>query len=129
MALSLGFLSLCFGKDFTLSPQSYIGFEVKKFGVKTIKGYFRDFSSKLTLTDKAITALSGEVRIESIFTDSTKRDEHLQEDDFLDSANFPESKFILQSYEPLSDSDDTIKGKVKGTLTLHNVKLTACARI
>lgn len=123
MALSLSFLSLCFGKDFTLSPQSYIGFEVKKFGVKTIKGHFRDFRGKLTLTDKHITALSGEVRIESIFTDSAKRDEHLQEDDFLDSAKFPESKFILQSYEPLSDSDETIKGKVKGTLMLHNVSL------
>lgn len=123
MALSLSFLSLCFGKDFTLSPQSHIGFEVKKFGVKTIKGHFRDFSGKLTLTDKHITALSGEVRIESIFTDSTKRDKHLQEDDFLDSAKFPKSKFILQSYEPLSDSGETIKGKVKGTLTLHNVSL------
>ncbi|BDB65319.1 hypothetical protein T36_1795 [Helicobacter cinaedi] len=63
------------------------------------------------------------MRIESIFTDSTKRDKHLQEDDFLDSAKFPESKFILQSYEPLSHSDDAIKGKVKGTLTLHNVSL------
>lgn len=123
MALSLSFLSLCFGKDFTLSPQSHIGFEVKKFGVKTIKGYFRDFSGKLTLTDKHITALSGEVRIESIFTDSTKRDEHLQEEDFLDSAKFPKSKFILQSYEPSSDSGETIKGKVQGTLTLHNVSL------
>ncbi|WP_237022024.1 YceI family protein [Helicobacter cinaedi] len=88
-----------------------------------MKGHFKDFSGKLTLTDKAITALSGEVRIESIFTDSTKRDKHLQEDDFLDSAKFPESKFILQSYEPLSHSDDAIKGKVKGTLTLHNVSL------
>lgn len=105
MALSLSFLSLCFGKDFTLSPQSHIGFEVKKFGVKTIKGHFRDFSGKLTLTD------------------STKRDEHLQEEDFLDSAKFPKSKFILQSYEPLSDSGETIKGKVQGTLTLHNVNL------
>ena len=123
MALSLSFLSLCFGKDFTRSPQSHIGFEVKKFGVKTIKGHFRDFSGKLTLTDKHITALSGEVRIESIFTDSAKRDKHLQEDDFLDSAKFPKSEFILQSYEPLSDSGDTIKGKVKGTLTLHNVSL------
>ncbi|WP_295738234.1 YceI family protein [uncultured Helicobacter sp.] len=125
MALSLSFLSLCFGKDFTLSPQSYIGFDVKKFGVKTIKGYFKDFSGKLTLTDKHITALSGEMRIESIFTDSTKRDKHLQEEDFLDSAKFPKSEFILQSYEPLSDSGDTIKGKgkVQGTLTLHNVSL------
>ncbi len=123
MALSLSFLGLCFGKDFTLSPQSYIGFEVKKFGVKTIKGYFKDFSGKLTLTDKHITALSGEMRIESIFTDSTKRDKHLQEEDFLDSAKFPKSEFILQSYEPLSDSGETIKGKVKGILTLHNVSL------
>lgn len=63
------------------------------------------------------------MRIESIFTDSTKRDEHLQEADFLDSAKFPKSEFILQSYEPLSHSGDTIKGKVKGTLTLHNVSL------
>ncbi len=65
MALSLSFLSFfAYGKDFTLSPQSYIGFEVKKFGVKTIKGHFKEFSGTLTLTDKAITALSGEVRID-----------------------------------------------------------------
>lgn len=123
--ISLSFLSLClaYSKDFTLSPQSYIGFEVKKFGVKTIKGHFRDFSGTLTLTDKAITALSGEVRVESVFTDSAKRDKHLQEADFLDSAKFPTSKFILQSYEPISENGTTIKGKLKGTLTLHNVSL------
>ena len=91
MALSLSFLkAYVLASYFYTSPQSHIGFEVKKFGVKTIKGHFKDFSGKLTLTDKAITALSGEMRIESIFTDSTKRDEHLQEEDFLDSAKFPE---------------------------------------
>lgn len=43
MALSLSFLSLCFtyGKDFTLSPQSYIGFEVKSLVSKQSKGISR----------------------------------------------------------------------------------------
>ncbi len=63
------------------------------------------------------------MRIESVFTDSAKRDKHLQEEDFLDSAKFPTSKFILQSYEPISENGTTIKGKLKGTLTLHNVSL------
>ncbi|EMZ37762.1 hypothetical protein LS77_002405 [Helicobacter bilis] len=72
MALSLSFLSLCFGKD---------------------------FSGKLTLTDKAITALSGEVRIESIFTDSTKRDKHCKK---MTSQILRSSRKVSLSCNPMS---------------------------
>lgn len=118
-------------QSYTLGADSHIGFEVKKFGMMTIKGNFRESSGELTLENNAITALKGEIVIESVFTDNAKRDAHLLEADFLDSKLAPRGYFVMKSYEAQKAGESSAetsgelaptKGKVKGMLSLHGVE-------
>lgn len=68
-----------------------------------------------------IKRLKGEIIIKSVFTDSAKRDKHILESDFLDEAKFAKGEFVMTSYEEQTRTQDSIKGKVVGSLTLHGV--------
>ncbi|MCX2717057.1 YceI family protein [Helicobacter sp. MIT 21-1697] len=111
--------------NLSLSEDSHIGFKATKFGFISVDGIFKDFSGNLSL-DAAhnITALSGEVKIISVFTDSKKRDAHLLESDFLDAKAYPTSRFVMTKYEVLEGAQSNkARGKVYGNLTLHGVTL------
>lgn len=110
-------------KVWNLSADSHIGFEVKKFGVKNVEGSFKRASGRLTLQGGEqgleIVGLSGRVEVGSVFTGSEKRDRHLLEADFLDSALAPYIDFSLERVEVSAREGDTSAGRLFGTLRLH----------
>lgn len=114
-------VGLGFAKDYTLDSRSHIGFKVKKFGVMSVEGVFKQSSGNLTLEGDVIKRLKGEIIIKSVFTDSQKRDKHLLESDFLDEARFAKGEFIMTDYQEQSRTQESIKGQVIGNLTLHGI--------
>lgn len=107
-------------KDYAVLKDSYIGFEVKKFGLMNVKGNFKEFSGELSISENGeITALQGEVASASVFSDSTKRDKHLLESDFLDADAFPTMRLQMLNYTQQSREPQGIKGKLNARLEIR----------
>lgn len=120
--LWIGILSATLdARDYSVREDSKIGFSVGKFLVLNIEGKFQKFSGTLTLdAQNHITALSGEVIIDSVTTENAKRDAHLLAPDFLDAANFPTARLSLVSYTSHKSEDSSkIQGKLTALLELH----------
>ncbi|MDE7254631.1 MAG: YceI family protein [Helicobacter sp.] len=110
-----------YARDYSVREDSQIGFSVGKFLVLNVEGRFQKFGGTLTLdSQNQITALNGEVIIDSVTTENAKRDAHLLAPDFLDAANFPTAQLSLISYAPNSSEDSSkITGKLTALLELH----------
>lgn len=115
------FASMLYARDYSVREDSKIGFSVGKLLVLNVEGSFQKFSGTLTLdTQNQITALSGEVMINSLTTENARRDAHLLAPDFLDAANFPTARLSLVSYAPEKSEDSSeITGKLTALLELH----------
>ena len=111
--------------DFTLSQdakETKIGFKATKFGFVGVDGLFKQFDGRLSLGENnEIDALKGVIEIESVFSDSKKRDKHLLEANFLDVEKFKQGTFTMSQYEAKEQKGDKIFGVVKGILSLHGV--------
>ncbi|MDE7217825.1 MAG: YceI family protein, partial [Helicobacter sp.] len=95
-----------YARDYSVREDSQIGFSVGKFLVLNVEGRFQKFGGMLTLdSQNQITALSGEVVIDSVTTENAKRDAHLLAPDFLDAANFPTARLSLVAYTPNISED------------------------
>lgn len=115
------FTSMLYARDYSVREDSKIGFNVDKFLVLNVEGRFQKFSGALTLdSQNQITALKGEVAIDSITTENAKRDAHLLAPDFLDAQNFPTAWLSLVSYTAHKSEDlGKIAGKLTALLELH----------
>ncbi len=60
---------------------------------------------------------TGTIKVASLSTDNTMRDNHLKSDDFFNAEKFPEISFKSTSFEKLSDN----KYKITGDLTIRDV--------
>lgn len=108
--------------SYTLSPASHIGFKTKKLGFVNVEGVFKKFSGSLKLdSNNKILALSGEVIIDSIFSNSAKRDKHLLEEDYFNAPAFPKGHFEMRSYNIISQDEKSTKAQITGNLTLHGI--------
>ena len=122
LLLLVGIISATlYARDYSVREDSKIGFSVGKFLVLNVEGRFQKFSGTLTLdAQNQITALSGEVAIDSVTTENAKRDAHLLAPDFLDAANFPTARLSLISYTPHASEDSSkITGRLTALLELH----------
>ena len=98
---------------------SEVGFAVKHLIISTIKGSFKDFSGKLNYDPKNLGQTKFEAKIDasSVYTNDTKRDEHLRDEDFFFVKKFPELTF--KSTEVMGTDPKSFK--VKGDLTMRGV--------
>lgn len=96
---------------------STIGFEIGHF-TGVAKGKFKSFSGILKLDEQNMSnsAVELKIQVDSIDTGSPKRDQHLQEDDYFDSAKFPKITFQSKSFKRRGD-----RFIVTGPLTIHGV--------
>jgi polyisoprenoid-binding protein YceI len=95
---------------------SSVEFKVRHMLVSNTKGIFRDFDGTFDYDDKErkLTALSGDIRVNSIDTDDQKRDDHLKKSEFFDSQKFKLITFKMVGQEGGSITGDlTIKGVTK----------------
>jgi polyisoprenoid-binding protein YceI len=98
---------------------STVVFKVAHLGVSNVHGRFNEVTGTVAL-DEAKPALSSidiQIKVESIDTNSAKRDQHLKSPDFFNAKQFPviafKSKEVKKVGEKLYDA--------KGDLTLHGV--------
>jgi polyisoprenoid-binding protein YceI len=95
------------------SQQIEVEFEASsRFG--KVKGKFSNPRLELTAKQKGSRV---EVDINTLETGNRMRDNHLKEEDFLNSKEFPKAIFILESLEP----KDEIHLRAKGNLTIRNI--------
>lgn len=108
--------------EYTIDPtHSEVGFSVRHAMVTTVRGQFAEYEGKLQLDGSKPANSSAEVTIKvvSIDTNQTQRDEHLRTGDFFDAATYPEIRFRSSSAEQVDDEtyrmhgDLTIKDTTK----------------
>lgn len=101
------------------TSHSSVKFSIRHFVAKTT-GNFADFEGTLTIDRDDLTNSSVEAKIQipSVDTDSDKRDEHLQQDDYFDSAQFPAMTFKSSKW---AATEDESKFKITGDLTIRGI--------
>ena len=101
------------------TAHSSVNFSIRHFVAKTT-GTFKDFSGTLVIDTDDMTQSSVEatIQVSSIDTASVKRDQHLNADDYFNTATFPVMTFKSTRWEP-TDEDDEFS--VSGELTLLGV--------
>lgn len=98
---------------------SSVKFSIRHFVAKTT-GNFSDFEGTMKIDRDDLTKSSVEatIKIPSIDTDSKKRDAHLQENDYFDSASFPVMSFKSTKWAKAGSDSEF---KVTGDLTLRGI--------
>lgn len=99
---------------------SQVTFDVTNMKVRTVEGSIGGMSGTLTFDKVNLNICEFDVCIDAttINTGNTKRDDHLQEDDFFDTANHPQICFISEMVKPSNNGyavvgQLTLKGVVK----------------
>ena len=113
---------------YTIDPDHLsVGFLVDHVGYSKVLGMFRKASGSYTfdettgeLTDVVVTIDS-----DSVFSNHRKRDEHLRNADFLNSAEFPEMVFRAASASPMEGRRYRIMGELELLGQSHPVTLDA----
>ena len=93
---------------------SSVKFAIRHFVAKTT-GSFEDFEGTLTLNRDDLTKskVRATVRIPSVDTDNTKRDNHLQEDDYFDAPNHPLMVFESTGWEKTGERTYAVTGDLR----------------
>jgi polyisoprenoid-binding protein YceI len=107
------------GQEYTVdNSHTEVGFSVKHMVVATVRGTFTEFSGKVFYDEQDVSksTVEGVVKVASINTSNTKRDEHLRGADFFDAAAFPEILFKSKKVEKAGDGFVVI-----GDLTMRGV--------
>jgi polyisoprenoid-binding protein YceI len=86
--------------------------------IAEVEGQFRDFDIKVDAGEGfADTEIEVLIKIASIDTGNSDRDNHLKSADFFDVENHPEIKFVSTSLE----KTDNEEFKLKGDLTIRGI--------
>ncbi|GAA1147678.1 polyisoprenoid-binding protein YceI [Kitasatospora gansuensis] len=106
--------------DYTIdASHSAIGFAVRHAMVTNVRGVFAEHDGLLHLDgsnpENSTAALT--IKVASIDTSNTQRDEHLRTGDFFEAETFPEITFRSTSAERLRDDSYRMTGDltIKGT--------------
>ena len=101
---------------------SSVTFTVRHMVISDVTGSFKDFTVDLKSEkdDFSDAEVQSTIKVGSISTDNTMRDNHLKSDDFFNAEKFPEIQFKSTSFEKISDT----KYKITGDLTIRDVTKT-----
>jgi polyisoprenoid-binding protein YceI len=106
-------------ETYVIDPShSSIGFSIRHF-VSRVPGSLSDFSGKVVYdaANPEQSSTEAEIRIKSINTDNTKRDDHLRAPDYFDESKFPTASFMSTSWKKTgADTYD-----IAGDLTLRGI--------
>jgi polyisoprenoid-binding protein YceI len=96
-----------------------VTFSVRHMVVSDVTGSFGDFDIALTSSkdDFSDAVVEATIKVASINTNNTQRDNHLKADDFFNAEKFPLVKFKSTSFTKVADGKYTIIGD----LTIRDV--------
>ena len=106
---------------YTIDPDHFaIGFQVDHIGYADVIGMFLKGSGSFVYDEATRTLTSGRVVVaaDSVFSNHKARDRHVRDSDFLDAERHPEIVFEATGFEPVTERDGRIEGRLSGNLTL-----------
>lgn len=104
-------------REFTIDPDHFgISFRVRHIGYADTLGLFLKASGSFVYDESTRTLQNARVVVDtaSVFSNHTKRDNHLRDDDFLDVETHPEAVFVAGGLT----LDENGTGTLTGSLTL-----------
>jgi polyisoprenoid-binding protein YceI len=99
---------------------SEVQFKVKHLMITTVTGYFQTFHVEVETEDEDFSSATNLVftaDVNSINTNNDQRDTHLKSNEFFDSENHGEIRFVGSRYEKTSDD----AAKLHGDLTIKGI--------
>ncbi|RBP27807.1 polyisoprenoid-binding protein YceI [Marinobacter pelagius] len=102
---------------FTVDDEHFsMAFEIMHIGYAPVMGMFREVEGQFVYDEEARELSSGKLvfKSDSVFTNHKKRDNHLRDDDFLNSSEYPSITFNVTDFETTGENT----GKVTGDLTM-----------
>jgi polyisoprenoid-binding protein YceI len=102
------------------STYTNVEFTVYKWTVLKQEGFFRDSSGSIVYDpdDPTRSRVEVSVRVNSLDTRNSGRDQVLRSDDFFDARKYPTMTFVSSHVEPASERNTL---RMTGTLTIHGV--------
>jgi polyisoprenoid-binding protein YceI len=123
----------------SIDPErSSVGFTVTKLASELVEGRFHDFEGQVQYdpSHPELSLVQWRVRVGSIKTGATRRDQRLQSSDFFDAARFPEMSFVSRNIHFLPDGRLLIRGEITIrdqtrplVITAHSVSLDPAAPV
>jgi polyisoprenoid-binding protein YceI len=100
------------------STHSFANWSIRHVVSKT-SGTFPDVKGRITIdrSNLANSSVEASINVLSVNSASTKRDEHIRKEEYLDAARYGEMRFISTSVEARNNNEGILHGK----LTLHGV--------
>ncbi len=94
-------------------------FKISHMVISSVVGSFKEFSITLNSAkdDFSDASVEGVIKVGSISTDNTMRDNHLKSDDFFNAEKYPEIRFKSTSFTKTGDN----KYAITGDLTIRDV--------
>jgi polyisoprenoid-binding protein YceI len=98
---------------------SNVKFTVTHYAVSEVEGTFKIFDGTMehSKADFSDAKVNFTVDVNSINTDSERRDGHLKGDDFFNAEKFPQMKFVSTGMKPLGNN----KFQLSGNLTIRDI--------
>ena len=101
------------------ASHSSVRFAVEHMVVSEVEGKFTTFEGTVesSTEDFSDAKINFKIDVNSVDTDNQKRDGHLKNEDFFDTAKYPEMTFASTSVEKIKEG----KYNLTGNLSLHGV--------
>ncbi|MBU1642406.1 YceI family protein [bacterium] len=107
---------LVFGADLKVDTKnSSMDFEATELLFVGVDGNFSDFGGTISVEGNKITAITGRIAVNSIYTGIARRDDHLLSSDFFDEVRY---KWIFFRSIKVTD------GSVEAEVTIKNITKT-----
>jgi polyisoprenoid-binding protein YceI len=103
----------------TSKEKEKVEFSIPK-GFGTVEGYFKQIEYDIKITDGNDNSVNGKAEVGSIYTGNTKRDKHLQNEDWFFAKNYPQIN--IQSKQITKLKENEYKGKFD--ITIKNMTTT-----
>lgn len=109
---------------------SRVTFSVTKWGFAEVEGRFRDFSGTIAYnaTRPEFSHVDWKVRVASVDTGETKRDQSLLTSDYFDAARYPELTFTSETVRAVPGGPSPVL-EVAGRLTIRGVTKPLTIRV
>ncbi|MYS87510.1 YceI family protein [Embleya scabrispora] len=97
---------------------SDVSFSVRHLGVAKVRGRFDDFGGSIVTAENPLeSSVTATIETASVNSNNKMRDDHIRNEDFLDTDNFPQLTFVSTGIR----AESSVVYRIDGDLTLRGV--------